>query len=90
MAIMRYTFHPSIAAAIGSRITAKRVAIGVSGRALALAAHMSDSTICRIEHGDHGPSVESLILIARALGCDPGELLPTLEEANKLLGLEAA
>lgn len=56
-----------LSAAIGGRLTALRVAAGMSGRELASRAHISRSLLSRVERGLVTPSIGTLAKMAWAL-----------------------
>ena len=84
-----------VAIQIGKRIRAlregkaprRRVGQGRKGHMtiaeLAMATGLSPATVNKIELGYKAPRVESLISLASALGCDPGELLPAAKRSSK-------
>jgi transcriptional regulator with XRE-family HTH domain len=59
----------------GNRVRAARVAAGLSQRDLAEALVCTQPQVCRIERGSRTHSVEELLAVARATGCDPCWLL---------------
>jgi transcriptional regulator with XRE-family HTH domain len=66
----------AIAAYVGNRIAAKRVAAQFSLRDLAGMADISAAGISLIEVGKVLPPLDTLYRLAFALGCEPLELLP--------------
>lgn len=65
--------------AIGDRIRERRQCFGMSLDALADATDMSKAGLWEIERGNHDPRASTLVRLARALGCEVGELLPGRE-----------
>jgi transcriptional regulator with XRE-family HTH domain len=84
----RHTYNPKIAHEMGRRITERREAMGLSKKQLGFAVHggLSEATIHRYETGEHGASLESLCLLALVFECEPGDLLPSLDELPAILG----
>ncbi len=62
-------------AAIGRRIRATRHARGLTQAALAEAVDVEEPTIRALEAGRRGPSIETLVAVARALDVHAGVLL---------------
>lgn len=60
---------------IGSQLRKLREQEKLSLRKLAQKSGLSHSFICDIEHGRCNPSIESLRVLARALGVSPENLL---------------
>ncbi len=58
----------------GARIESARERLGMSQRALARKAGLSQSTLSRIESGDRTPKMGEIILVADALGCSVSEI----------------
>lgn len=58
----------------GARIEGARERLGMSQRALARQAGLSQSTLSRIESGDRTPKMGEIILVADALGCSVSEI----------------
>ena len=56
---------------------------------LATATGLSPATVNKIELGYKAPRVESLLSLASALGCEPGELLPAAKRTSKRWLLDA-
>ena len=69
-----------IRAVFAASVTRERTALGLSQRALAREAGLSNAAVCDAENGKHGPSLETAAMIAVALGKEPGAML-TREEA---------
>lgn len=69
-----------------------KVGISIKPRDFADAADLAPSTIDRILEAESMPSGQTISKLAKALWCEPGDLLPTLEElkANKKDSLRAA
>ena len=59
-----------LAAALGSRVRALRLAAGLSQAALAQRALTHRPVVGRIERGTHVPDLETMHRLARALDCD--------------------
>lgn len=81
----RRTYNPRLAEYVGQRIKAARVAAGYSQRWLADEVGVGDCNVSRWETGVHSPSLESLALVALALGIEPAELLPPGSALRRLL-----
>lgn len=63
-----------LAATVGRNIRDRRKAHGLTQRDLAVALGRGDQmTVSRWERGEHTPSPEYLVLLGRALDCDPGD-----------------
>lgn len=60
----------------GKNLRVARLARGLSMRKLALEAGLDHGTILAIEKGKSNPTLTTIVLLAEALGVDPGELLP--------------
>ncbi|NDL56633.1 helix-turn-helix domain-containing protein [Phytoactinopolyspora sp. XMNu-373] len=58
----------------GSRIERARERLGMSQRALAGRAGLSQATLSRIESGERTPKMNEIVLIAAALGCAVSEI----------------
>jgi transcriptional regulator with XRE-family HTH domain len=58
----------------GLRVEAARERVGLSQRALAAKAGLSQPTLHRIEQGARTPKMPELIKLARALGCSLSEI----------------
>jgi transcriptional regulator with XRE-family HTH domain len=83
----RMTFNSQIATHVGEQIKRARDVLGASARSLGRAVAnggLSNSTVLRIEAADHGASLETLCLLALALGKEPAELLPSLAQLRKM------
>lgn len=61
--------------ALGKQVRGLREAAGLTQDTLASAAGIGRVTLIRIENGEQSPRYSTLIALARALGCEPGELL---------------
>ncbi|HEY0875583.1 MAG TPA: helix-turn-helix transcriptional regulator, partial [Vicinamibacterales bacterium] len=61
----------------GHCVRVNRLRRGLSQRQLAARAHMRKKFIGEIERGTSNPSLESMVLVADALGCELAELLPS-------------
>ena len=60
---------------IGANIKALRRALGINQEDLARKLNLTQANISRIEANAKGPSAETLVAIAEALGCDVRELM---------------
>lgn len=60
----------------GKKVRAVREAKGYSLQGLADAAEMAKSNLHDIEQGLVNPKASTIVLLAEALGVDPGELFP--------------
>jgi transcriptional regulator with XRE-family HTH domain len=80
-----------VAKAIGARIRARRLALGLEQTDVALAVRVSSGSVSRWERGAYPPSWEALGRLATALQCSVPDLLPSAggEDAYEaeLLGL---
>ena len=65
-----------LALEVGAQIRGLRIQRGMSGKALAEALGVPGTQVTVWERGRVVPSVRSLLLLARALECDPTALLP--------------
>jgi transcriptional regulator with XRE-family HTH domain len=63
-------------------IIVKRAELGMSQDDLADKAGISRQSIWRIERGETNISIDTLYKIAKALGCEPSELLKKKEELS--------
>lgn len=70
---------------VGRRIHAARKAAGLSAVALATKLGIRVGQVWRWEVGENPPPIPRLVSIARALGVEPGSLLPTAAEAALML-----
>ncbi|MGE4048961.1 MAG: helix-turn-helix domain-containing protein [Acetobacteraceae bacterium] len=64
---------------MGERIAAARIGAGLSQSDLARICAVSQSHISQLEKGTWGPKVNTVMLIATALGVDVRDLLPSSE-----------
>ena len=71
-----------MAQSIGANIKAMRRALGLNQEELAEKMGLTQANISRIEASVRGPSAETLIAIAGALGCDVRELMGVEESAQ--------
>jgi transcriptional regulator with XRE-family HTH domain len=60
---------------LGARVRLRRELLDMHQGDLAKGAKLSRTAIVNIENGRTGTSLKRLILIARALKCDPGSLV---------------
>ena len=65
-----------------STIRSKREAAGLTITELAARAQMSLSKVSRLENGILELKVRDLRVLARVLGCEPGELIPDIENGS--------
>jgi len=63
---------------IGERLKEKRTAKGLSRPQLSYIIEMNVGWITRIENGTGNPTATTIIKLARALECQPGDLLNDL------------
>ena len=54
--------------AVGKRIKYFRVKKGMTRRVVAIAAHITEGGLFKIEKGERSPSFETVVAIAKALG----------------------
>lgn len=64
-----------VAAQFGRVIRDVRIRGGIAQESLALMAGLERSYVGRLERGQSQPTLAVILKIARALGCDPGELV---------------
>ena len=62
--------------AVGERIRERRLAAGLTVTDLSRALNGSRSFLSQLEHGFEDLRVTTVLRIAAALGCQPGDLLP--------------
>ena len=65
----RYLVH------LGEVVRARRKALGLSQEALADAAGIDRSHMCKIERGERNVTLLNVVRIATAVGCKPSDLL---------------
>ena len=70
--------------ALGAKIRAVRLAKGFSQEAFAAEAGLGRSYYGGIERGERNVAALNLMLIAKVLGVEVGELFPALQEIQKL------
>ncbi len=63
-----------------SLVKLRRQQAGMSQAELAKHAHMTASKLSKIENGHLKLKVTDVLLLARVLGCDPGELMPKVAD----------
>lgn len=73
-----------IGIALGRAVRAARTTRGLSMRALAGAAEISQPFLSQIEAGQAMPSVVTLFKVAKGLGISPSELLPAASEPEPI------
>lgn len=67
-----------LAELFGENVRRQRKRQGISQEDLAFAAGIDRSYMSRVERGIVRITLEKVYLIAKALGCEPGELLPSI------------
>jgi len=72
-----------MAQSIGANIKAMRRALGLNQEDLAEKMGLTQANISRIEASAKGPSAETLLAIAEALGCDIRDLMGVKIKENK-------
>ena len=77
------TFDPAPARAFGAAVRTRRLEVGLSQEALALAAQVERSHMGKIERGEHIPNLVMIFRLAQALGVTPGDLV---DHAAALVG----
>jgi len=80
----------AIGAALGRVVRTARTERGLSMRALAAAAEISQPFLSQIESGQTMPSVVTLFRLAKGLGMSPSELLPSVAEPEPIYLTRAA
>jgi len=84
----RMTFNIGLAEHVGRQIKQRRKTLGLSqralGRRLAGVGGVGDGTISRYETAVHGPSLETLCLLALEFDCDPADLLPSIADLRAM------
>lgn len=73
-----------LAIAVGARIRDRRVALGLTGTALAAAIGVPSTALVAWEKGRVMPSVGSLLALAEAMRCSPAILLPVADGPGEL------
>ena len=63
-----------------SLLTKKREEAGISMTVCAQRAGMDLSKLSRLEHGHLKLKINDVLLLARAIGCRPSELIPELDD----------
>ena len=63
-----------------SLVTAKREEAGLSMAEVARRINWVHTKLWKIEHGERRLLAEEVPVLARAIGCDPSDLLPSLAE----------
>lgn len=66
--------NSELAASIGTRVRAARVAAKLSQEEVAARAGLQPETISRLENGRLSPTLTSVAALAKALGVEPGDL----------------
>jgi transcriptional regulator with XRE-family HTH domain len=70
------SMEPEVAQLIGARVRSLRESRGLSMRALATQAGVSQPFLSQVERGASAPSMVTTYRLAEALGVAPGDLLP--------------
>lgn len=78
-----------LSAAVGDALRRARAASGLSMRALAKLADVSQPFLSQVEHGTATPSLYTLYRIAHALGIPPTELMPGVSSPREVQVLRA-
>ncbi|HUR41707.1 MAG TPA: helix-turn-helix transcriptional regulator [Verrucomicrobiae bacterium] len=68
-----------VAIAFGNALRAARLDAGLSQEELAHRANVDRTFVSRAERGERQPALATVLLIARALGLQPGRLVNTTE-----------
>lgn len=74
---MRPPNYPALSLAVGERIRHYRERAGLSMRKLANKTHLTVSAFSHWERGHKSPALQSLYVVAHALGVDVAALLPS-------------
>lgn len=74
---------PSLSISLGIKIRAMRNRKGLSQDGLALQCGLDRSYMGRIERGEVNITVDKLYQISELLGCEPAELLPSINEVDR-------
>lgn len=64
-----------------SLLTKKREEAGLSMTKLAARAKMDLSKLSRLEHGQLKLKVNDVLILARAIGCKPQDLIPDIDDS---------
>lgn len=75
--------------AFGAVVAAHRIKMGLNRERFAVMAGIGASHLCRIERGDHAPSIITVRKLADAFGCTSGELLDEADEYETRLASSA-
>jgi transcriptional regulator with XRE-family HTH domain len=65
-----------IRVAFGKRVRAKREGLGLTQEKLAEKADLHHTYIGSVERGERNIALENIVVLAKALGCSPKELMP--------------
>ena len=68
----------SVIDAFGYRVRIARLRRGLTQQQLAARAHVHRKFVGEIERGETNPSLESMVLVPDALGCEVTDLLPSV------------
>jgi transcriptional regulator with XRE-family HTH domain len=63
-------------------VRAAREAAGLSQEAFAERARMHRTFVGHVERGETNPTLETIVLLAGAVGIDPGELLYNIDDPS--------
>jgi transcriptional regulator with XRE-family HTH domain len=63
----------------GKLLRAKRNSIGISQEELAFRSGLHRTYVGSVERGERNLSLENIFLFAKALGCAPSALIPSIE-----------
>lgn len=66
----------------GDRVRERRLALGFSQEKLALRARVNRTYIGSLETGQRNPSLDLIARLAKALGCDAGDLVRGAQNAR--------
>ncbi len=80
---MAKTIRSSGHEALCDALIAARKAAGLTQEQLAVRLHQHQSFVARVESGERRIDVVELIVLARAIGADPAELLTAAEAATR-------
>lgn len=67
--------HKTTEQRLGGVIRLRRESLGLSQEDLALECGLHRTYISQLERGRKSPTLRTLVLIAKALGCEPAELV---------------
>jgi transcriptional regulator with XRE-family HTH domain len=84
---LQHNANADLSIAVGAAIRRAREAGGLSMRALARLAEISQPFLSQVERGATSPSLFTLYRIAHALGIAPSELMPATSNSREILVL---